>query len=149
MPHHIFVFLHVLAMTIWVGGMFFAYFCLRPAAVKVLEPPQRLPLWLGTLQLFMGYVSVAVIVVLVSGYAMFFAMGAASAPMGVHIMSGTGVVMALIYAYVHFMLLSRLRRHCRAEAWTEAAAALGSIRHMVGVNLLLGVITITAAILGV
>ena len=39
------LFLHLAGVIVWVGGMFFAYFCLRPAAVRVLQPPQRLPLW--------------------------------------------------------------------------------------------------------
>jgi len=36
--------LHVVAAVIWVGGMFFAYVCLRPA-VGALEPPARCRLW--------------------------------------------------------------------------------------------------------
>ena len=36
--------LHLLSAVIWVGGMFFAYMVLRPAAATLLEPPQRLPL---------------------------------------------------------------------------------------------------------
>src|SRR5215467_14171328 len=36
--------LHILAATVWVGGMFAAYLCLRPAA-GFLEGPQRLQLW--------------------------------------------------------------------------------------------------------
>ena len=31
---------HVLAVVVWIGGMVFAHFFLRPAALK-LEPPQR------------------------------------------------------------------------------------------------------------
>jgi uncharacterized membrane protein len=37
--------LHVLAALVWVGGMFFAWMVLRPAAVKALEGPARLTLW--------------------------------------------------------------------------------------------------------
>lgn len=37
--------LHVLAAVVWVGGMFFAWMVLRPAAVTALEPPARLRLW--------------------------------------------------------------------------------------------------------
>ena len=33
--------LHVLAALIWVGGMFFAWMILRPAAVAALEGPAR------------------------------------------------------------------------------------------------------------
>ena len=31
--------LHLLAVVIWVGGMFFAHFMLRPSAIEKLEPP--------------------------------------------------------------------------------------------------------------
>lgn len=34
--------LHVLAAVIWVGGMFFAWMVLRPAAVSQLQAPERL-----------------------------------------------------------------------------------------------------------
>jgi len=37
--------LHVLAAVVWVGGMFFAWMVLRPAAVSALQPPERLMLW--------------------------------------------------------------------------------------------------------
>ncbi len=33
--------LHLLAATIWVGGMFFAYQILRPVDGEMLEPPIR------------------------------------------------------------------------------------------------------------
>lgn len=36
--------LHVLAASVWVGGMFFAYMALRPVAATQLQPPARLGL---------------------------------------------------------------------------------------------------------
>ena len=33
--------LHVLAVVVWVGGMFFAYMAVRPVAASLLEPAQR------------------------------------------------------------------------------------------------------------
>ena len=41
--------LHVLATVLWVGGMMFAHFFLRPAVAQ-LEPPQRLRLMHGVMQ---------------------------------------------------------------------------------------------------
>ena len=35
------LFIHVVDAILWVGGMFFAYFCLRPAAAETLDPPKR------------------------------------------------------------------------------------------------------------
>ncbi len=54
MLYHALLLLHLLAVVAWVGGMFFAHFCLRPAAVEVLEPPARLPLMLAALRRFLG-----------------------------------------------------------------------------------------------
>lgn len=39
--------LHVLAAVVWVGGMFFAYVCLRPVLVEC-EPAERLQIWART-----------------------------------------------------------------------------------------------------
>ena len=37
------LFLHLLGVAVWVGGMIFAHFCLRPA-LEDLSPQLRLPL---------------------------------------------------------------------------------------------------------
>ena len=37
------IFLHVCAAAFWVGGMATMHFAVRPAAVALLQPPQRLP----------------------------------------------------------------------------------------------------------
>lgn len=44
--------LHVLSALVWVGGMFFAWMVLRPAAMKALEGPARLKLWVEVFQGF-------------------------------------------------------------------------------------------------
>lgn len=44
--------LHVLSALVWVGGMFFAWMVLRPAAMKALEGPGRLKLWVEVFQGF-------------------------------------------------------------------------------------------------
>ena len=47
--------LHLLAALAWVGGMFFAWMILRPAAVAVLQPPERLRLWLDVFLRFFAW----------------------------------------------------------------------------------------------
>ena len=59
--------LHILGAVVWVGGMFAAYVCLRPAA-GALEPPQRLELWRAFFAKFFPWVWVSVLLLLVSGY---------------------------------------------------------------------------------
>lgn len=138
--------LHLLAAMAWMGGMFFAYFCLRPSAVEVLEPPKRLPLWLATLGRFLRYMSVAVVLILASGLGMLLPVGFQAAPAGWHVMFALGVVMAGVYAYIHLVLLPRLRAHCAASTWPAAAQALNAIRQLVALNLALGVIVVLAAV---
>jgi len=143
------IFLHVLGVTVWVGGMFFAYVCLRPAAALLLEPPQRLRLWDGTFGRFFPWVWVAVAFILMSGFYMIWLMGGfADAPHHVHVMLLLGVAMTLIFAFVYFAPYRRLRRFVAAQDWKQAGAALGQIRKLVGVNLTLGILTITVGTLG-
>ena len=140
--------LHLLAAMAWVGGMFFAYFCLRPSAAEVLEPPKRLPLWLATLDRFLRYMSLAVLVVLATGVSMLLSAGFQAAPVGWHVMFAVGLVMAVVYAYIHLGLLPKFRAHCGSSTWPAAAQVLNSIRQLVALNLALGVVAVVAAVSG-
>jgi uncharacterized membrane protein len=143
------VFFHVLGVVVWVGGMFFAYMALRPAAAQMLEPPQRLLLWQDTLRRFFHWVWLAVALVLASGLWMFLEMGGfAGAPAYVHTMFLVGLVMMAIFAQVFFVPFRELSTNVAAKDWKAAGAALGRIRQRVGLNLVLGLLTITIATVG-
>src|ERR1035437_10039270 len=92
--------LHILSVVIWVGGMFFAYVCLRPAALEVLEPPLRLRLWRGVFSRFFVWVWWAVALVAASGLIMLGQHGFASSPRGWHLMMTSGIVMIAIFIFV-------------------------------------------------
>jgi len=142
-------FLHVIGVVIWVGGMFFAYMTLRPAAAVLLEPPQRLPLWQATLSRFFTWVWIAVGLIVVSSAWMLVALGGMkSVGVYVHIMLAIGVVMMLIFAHVFFAPYRRLTRAVQAKDWPAGGAALAQIRKLVGLNLILGLLTVAVAILG-
>jgi len=143
------LFLHLASVAIWVGGMFFAYVCLRPVAAAQLQPPQRLPLWLGVFERFFPWVWLAVTLILVSGLTMITLVGWHGAPLHWLVMLTLGSIMMLIYAHLYFALLPRLRRGVAASDWPQAGAALNQIRQVVGFNLALGVLTIATATLGV
>lgn len=147
MLRQLLLFLHLAGVVVWVGGMFFAHFCLRPAALRLLEPPQRLPLWAATLGAFLRYTAVAVVLILLSGFAILFEVGFKQAPIGWHVMMTLGLVMAGIFAWVYGVLYPRLRRHAEAGAWPEAGTALNAIRRMVTTNLVLALATFAAALL--
>jgi uncharacterized membrane protein len=142
-------FLHLIGVVIWVGGMFFAYMTLRPAAAALLEPPQRLPLWQATLSRFFTWVWVAVALIVVSSAWMLVALGGMkSVGVYVHVMLAIGVVMMAIFAHVFFAPFRRLTRAVEAKDWPAGGAALGQIRKLVGLNLILGLVTVAVAILG-
>jgi uncharacterized membrane protein len=142
------LFVHVVAVVVWVGGMFFAYMCLRPVAID-LDPPQRLRLWRGVFARFFSWVWPAVLVIAASGLAMFWQHGFRGAPRGWHLMLASGVVMIAIYVYVATVPYAALKRAVAAEDWRAGGAALNRIRQMVATNLALGFLTIAFATLGV
>jgi uncharacterized membrane protein len=126
--------------------MWFAYFCLRPAAAEVLDPSKRIPLWAATFARFLPSIAVAVTVLIISGFTLLIEAGIRVAPLGWHVMTGLGVVMAAIFSYVYMVLYPALQAHCKASDWPEAATALNSIRILVAINLVLGICTVAAAI---
>ena len=146
MIRQLLILLHLLGTFAWIGGMFFAHFCLRPAAVEVLDPPQRLPLMAAALSRFLRYAAIAVLVILASGGVMFARTGVGQAPVGWHVMAALGTVMAAVFAHIYLVLFPRLRTSVAAAAWPQAAQALDSIRRLVVLNLALGICTVVAAI---
>ena len=139
--------LHVLAAMIWVGGMFFAWLVLRPAAVAALDGPARLRLWVEVFQRFFVWVWVAVAVLVISGMGMLhlrFA-GFETAPRYVQVMIGGAIAMLALFIRIQTLLLPALRKAVQAEDWSAGAGVLGRIRRLVGVNLLLGLAVVAVA----
>ncbi len=140
--------LHVLGVVVWVGGMFFAYMALRPVAASVLEPPQRLMLWVGVFGKFFPWVWVSVALILATGMHMLMKLGGAAAPHYALTMMALGVAMMLIFAHVFFAPYGRLKRAVAQQDWKAGGAALGQIRRLIGVNLSLGLLTIAVVFVG-
>lgn len=137
--------LHALSAVIWVGGMFFAHVALRPVAAALLEPSLRLPLWSRTFGRFFPWVWTAIVLLLATGYWMIFAVfgGMARAGVHIHLMQGIGLVMLLLFAYLYFRLYRNgLNRALANDNLKEAGAYLTRIRHVVTVNLVLGLIVV-------
>ena len=142
------LFLHLLGVVVWVGGMFFAYMALRPVAASVLEPPLRLTLWAGVFGKFFPWVWVSVVLILLSGLHMLMVLGGLAAPLYALAMLGLGLVMMLIYVVVFFSPYQKLKRAVAEQNWKAGGAALGQIRQLIGVNLSLGLITIAVVFVG-
>ena len=138
--------LHVLAVAIWVGGMFFAYNALRPAAAEVLEPPLRLTLWVATFRKFFPWVWLSVLILLISGFGMM--MPLPKFPAYILIMAMLAIVMIIIFAHVYFGPYKHLKYAVQNESWPEGGKALGKIRTLVGINTVIGLTTIVVATAG-
>lgn len=139
--------LHVLAALVWVGGMFFAWMVLRPAAIKALEGPARLKLWVEVFQGFFRWVWVAVVLLPVSGVGMLnlHFTGFENAPRYVQVMMGLYVVMTALFIRIQALMLPELRTAVDAQDWPAGAAVLGRIRRLVGINLLVGLVVVAIA----
>ncbi|GLQ36661.1 hypothetical protein GCM10007908_02810 [Rhizobium albus] len=141
--------IHVLATVFWVGGMAFAYLVLRPAAAP-LDPAARLTLWRNVFAKFLPAVGWAVIALLVTGFAMTFVTfgGFAGAPVSVHVMTLTGILMMLLFFHIVAAPWKRFRTAIDAGDFAQGARNLDKIRKLVGMNLVLGLLTVVIATTG-
>ncbi|MBV7553348.1 CopD family protein [Pseudomonas sp. PDM28] len=139
--------LHVLAALVWVGGMFFAWMVLRPAAITALEGPARLKLWVEVFQGFFRWVWVAVVLLPVSGVGMLHMHfnGFEAAPRYVQVMMGLYVVMTALFIRIQALMLPELRTAVAEQDWPAGAGVLGRIRRLVGINLLVGLAVVAIA----
>jgi uncharacterized membrane protein len=140
------LFLHLISAIVWIGGMFLAYVVVRPAIGEVLEPPQRLRLWTGIFRRFFLWVWAAVVLIVLSGFTMMGQMG--NVPHIVLLMVVVGIVMVGIFLYIFFVPFPRLKRAVAAEDWKAGGAALGTIRQLVAINLVLGIMNVAVGVLG-
>ncbi|MEN5094464.1 CopD family protein [Pseudomonas protegens] len=139
--------LHVLAALVWVGGMFFAWMVLRPAAVAALEGPARLQLWAQVFPRFFVWVWAAVVLLPISGIGLLHLRfsGFETAPRYVQVMMGVYLVMTALFIRIQSLQLPELHKAVAAQDWPIAAAALGKIRRLVGINLIIGLLLVALA----
>jgi uncharacterized membrane protein len=145
---------HLLAVVVWIGGMVFAHFFLRPAALS-LEPPQRIRLMHAALQRFFAAVLVAVVVILGSGLWMIGRVAKESVQAGLGfnmpldwtLMATLGLVMMAIFGHIRFALFKRLGKAVALSDWAAGGAALAAIRTWVVINLSIGVLIIAITLL--
>lgn len=143
------LFIHLLCAAFWVGGMATMHFAVRPSAVATLEPPLRLRMMAATLRRFFVGVDASVTLLFATGVAMILAGGGFR---GLHwrieAMMSIAIVMLAIYVYIRASVFGAMRRAVDESAWPAAAARLNTVRKLVTVNLVLGVIVFGVATIG-
>jgi uncharacterized membrane protein len=146
--------LHVLSIVVWVGGMAFAHFFLRPA-VAPLDPPVRVRLMHDVLGRFFKAVLAASLLTLASGVWMLGRVakqavqsgGSFEMPLAWTVMAVLGVAMVAIFMHIRFALYKRLNAAVAASDWSAGGNALAQIRRWVSVNLGLGVVVLVVTLL--
>lgn len=135
--------LHSLAAVIWVGGMFFAHFVLRPSVAEMSES-LRFALWRRVLPRFFKWAALSIVVLAATGYGVLltgYRGGILGGNLHIDIMQGTGLVMVLVFAYLVLGPFGSLKRALEHNDMGAAAKAQGRIRHLVTINLTLGLVT--------
>ena len=134
--------LHVLAVVVWVGGMFFAYVVLRQSAGP-LPSETRLALWHRVFRRFFPWVWSSIVLLLASGYGMMFLYfgGFAGTGLYIQVMQGIGIVMMLLFLHLFFIPWRRFSDAVEGKQLPEAVKQLDQIRRIVAVNLVLGLLT--------
>ena len=145
---------HVLSIIVWIGGMVFAHFFLRPALAQI-EPPVRLRLMHDVLGRFFRAVLIAALLTLASGVWMLGRVarevvqsgGSFDMPLSWTIMATLGVVMVAIFLHIRFALYKRFSRAVAASEWDAGGAAMAQIRTWVSINLGLGVLILLVTLM--
>lgn len=142
--------IHGMAAVIWVGGIFFAYMALRPAANKTLDPPLRLRLWQSAYTHFFPWVWAMIVLLLITGYADLFNRlgGFANEALYLKLMHGIGLFMVAAFAYLYFGLYRRLSIAVANEDTAAAAAVMAKMRPVMATNLALGLLITAIGIAG-
>jgi uncharacterized membrane protein len=146
--------LHLLSIVIWIGGMFFAHFFLRPATAG-LDAPVRLRLLHGVMKRFLGAITYLSLLALFTGLWMMGnvaktvvqAGGEFSSPPDWTIMGVLGTLMVLIFGHIRFALFGRFNKAVLTEDWSAAGTAMDKLRQWTFVNLCIGLATILVTLL--
>ncbi len=145
--------LHVLSIVVWVGGMFFAHFFLRPA-VASLDAPLRLRLMRDVLARFFKAVLAVSVLTVVTGVWMLGrvakqtvqAGGNFEMPLAWTVMAVLGLVMFAIFLVIRFRFFKNLEQALVNSDAPAGAQSLQQIRRWVGINLFLGVVIIVVTL---
>ena len=144
--------LHLIAGIVWMGGMTFMLFALRPAAMATLEAQPRAVLMGEVFRRFYLLVLVAIVVLFTTGTHLYtatfraakMATGNGSVPLGWNVMLVLGITMMLVFGHIYVAGFKKYKRAIAAAQWPIAAKAGGLIHKMTMLNFALGWLAILA-----
>jgi uncharacterized membrane protein len=135
--------LHLVAACIWLGGMTLMLWAVRPAALAVLAPPQRVRYLADVLRRFFQLVWVCIAVLLATGLPT-VARAEKTAPGGWLAMALIGILMSVIFAFMFGRPFRALQQAVAREDWPAGGAALARMHPLVLTNTVLGWIAVAA-----
>lgn len=144
--------IHLVAAILWMGGMAFMLVALRPAAIALLAPPQRLELMGAVWKRFFTVVIVSIVALFATGtnlYTTTFraikaASGQGSVPLGWNLMLVLGLVMMLVFGHIYFAGYAKFKRAAAVQDWPLAGKAAAQIHVLMVTNFVLGWLAIAA-----
>lgn len=144
--------LHLIAGIVWMGGMTFMLFALRPAALASLDAQPRALLMADVWRRFYILVLLAIALLFTTGTHLYtatfraakLATGQGGVPLGWNVMLVLGLAMMLIFGHIYFAGFKKYKRAVAAEQWPVAAKAAALMHTMTLVNFTLGWLAILA-----
>ena len=135
---------HLISMAAWVGGMIYSLVVVRKM-LSVLEPAVRMQVHLIALKRFFLVVWHAVVLSILTGYAMILGAygGFAHLHWSINVMNLLGLAMTAVFLVLFFGPYRKLRRAIR-----PAPELLARVRTLVTVNLVRGLAIIVVASIG-
>ncbi len=132
---------HLLGAVVWVGGMFFTILIMRPALAS-LDAPCRVDVYRSAFHRFFRMIWVVMPGMLLTGYIMVYGEfgGFSGTKWNVHMMHLLGLAMAAIFLAIWFGPYRDFRN--------GQGRAIEMIRPLIIANLVLGLLTVTLAMLG-
>lgn len=140
--------IHLFATIVWIGGMFFSHFFLRPVLKQTLEPPARIQLALGVFRRFFPIVWVCILALWASGAWVTIVHYAMQVQVHVAVMAALALAMTLVFAFLFAFPYRKMQQAVDDENWRRASAKFSNIRKLMGLNLILGLATVAVATLG-
>jgi len=144
--------IHLVAAILWMGGMAFMLIALRPAAIALLQPPERLMLTGAVWKRFFPVVLVSIVALFTTGtnlYTTTFraikaATGQGGVPLGWNLMLILGLLMMVIFAYIYWVAFAKFKRAMAAPDWPLAGKLAAQVHQWMVINFALGWLAIAA-----
>jgi uncharacterized membrane protein len=131
--------LHLIAINVWVGGMFFVVVVMS-RVIATLEPFQGLVIWHKTLAGFFALVWLAMLVLLLTGSWMIQRMygGLGNAPLYILLMTLLALLMMTVFIFTFFVPYRHFKQALQAQDFETCQRKLETVRLLGKLNMLIG-----------